>query len=219
MSLLKKIFNSLSSSTGTTQNSTTQVTDGGSMFKATSAELSRILADSDKAIDAMHKADDQYDQDGDINKRIAVYEKYLRVKPQWNSFNFDMALAKMYVKAGRNNDAWGYLNQMYIWSIDPTAVGGDVSKIRFEQFKILKSEKKYADAMVMLVSSYLVNAYEIKDIYFNKDKFIKDAKTTAKKLGHEEDSLRAFADDFERKLKLRQIQEKDVQQYVAGYFR
>ena len=85
--------------------------------------------------------------------------------------------------------------------------------------KILKSEKKYADAMVMLVSSYLVNAYEINGIYFNKDKFIKDAKTTAKKLGHEEDSLRVFADDFERKLKSRQIQEKDVQQYVAGYFK
>ena len=219
MSLLKKLFTTISETTSTTPKSTTQITDRGSMFKATSAELSKILADSDKAIDAMHRADDQYDQDGDINKRITVYEKYLRVKPQWNSFNFDMALAKMYEKAGRNNDAWGYLNQMYIWSIDPTAVGGDVSKIRFEQFKILKSEKKYADAMVMLVSSYLVNAYEIKGIYFNKDKFIKDAKTTAKKLGHEEDSLRAFADDFERKLKSRQIQEKDVQQYVAGYFR
>ena len=219
MSLLKKLFTSINASTSTTPNNTMQVTDRGSMFKATSAELSKILADSDKAIDAMHKADEQYDQDGDINKRIAVYEKYLKVKPQWNSFNFDMALAKMYVKAGRNNDAWGYLNQMYIWSIDPTAVGGDVSKIRFEQFKILKSEKKYADAMVMLVSSYLINAYEVKGIYFNKEKFIKDSKTTSKRLGHEEDSLRAFANDFERKLKAREIQEKDVQQYVAGYFR
>ncbi len=181
-------------------------------------ELDKIIADSNIAIEEMHKADKVYEQDGDIEKRIKVYEQYLKEKPKWNSFNFNLSLAKMYEKAGRNNDAWAYLNQLYIWSIDPTAIGGDESKIRYEQFRILKSEKKYADAMVMLVSSYLINAYAIKGIYFNKNKFIKDAKTTAKNLGFNEESLNEFADDLEKKLKSKQLQEKDIQQYCKDVF-
>ena len=214
MGILTKIFSAMNSN----NNASSKTISKATPYTASMEELDKILVDSNKAIEDMQKADEVYNQDGDIEKRIRVYEKYLNEKPKWNSFNFNLSLAKMYEKAGRNNDAWGYLNQLYIWSIDPTAVGGDTSKVRYEQFKVLKSEKKYADAMVMLVSSYLINAYEIKGIYFNKDKFFKDAKTIAKKLGRDEESLKAFADDLERKLKSRQLQEKDVQQYCKNAF-
>ena len=181
-------------------------------------DIDEILRDSDRAIADMHKADAAYEKDGDIDKRIRVYEKYMLKKPEWNSFNFNLALAKMYVKAGRNDTAWGYLNQMYLWAIDPTAIGGDVSKIRFEQFKILKSEKKFEDAMVMLVSSYVVNAYGIQDMYFNKEKFKKDAKTTAKGLGISEPELSVFADRLENDIKGRKIKEATVQKYCMEWF-
>ena len=190
--------------------------------KTTSAPVAKdidiILRDSNKAIADMHKADAAYEKDGDIDKRIRVYEKYMLKKPEWNSFNFNLALAKMYVKAGRNDTAWGYLNQMYLWAVDPTAIGGDVSKIRFEQFKILKSEKKYKDAMVMLVSSYVVNAYGIRDMYFNKEKFKKDAKTTAKGIGISEADLSVFADRLEKDIKGRKIKEATVQKYCVDWF-
>ena len=181
-------------------------------------DISRIIEDSDKAIADMHKADAAFEKDEDIEKRIRVYEKYLLEKPQWNSFNFNLSLAKMYVKNGHNDKAWGYLNQMYLWAIDPDAIGGDASKVRFEQFKILKAEKKYKDAMLMLVSSYVLNAYAVRDMYFNKSKFTKDAKTTAKAIGFSEDQLGVFADDLEKNLKAKKIKETSVKKYCTDYF-
>ena len=181
-------------------------------------DIARIIEDSDKAIIEMHKADATFEKDGDIEKRIRVYEKYLLEKPQWNSFNFNLSLAKMYVKAGHNDKAWGYLNQMYLWAIDPNAIGGNASKVRFEQFKILKAEKKYKDAMLMLVSSYVLNAYSAWDMYFNKSKFTKDAKTTAKAIGFSEDQLVLFVDDLEKNLKSKKIKEASVKKFCTDYF-
>ena len=155
---------------------------------------------------------------GDIEKLIGVYEKYLLEKPKWNSFNFNLSLATFYSKAGRNNDAWRYLNQLYAWSCDPSAIGGDVAAVRHEQFRLLKSEKKHKDALVMLVSSYVLNAYSIRDMYFNKEKFKKEAKTTAKAIGFSEDQLGVFADDLEKKIKARKIQEVSVTKYCSDYF-
>lgn len=180
--------------------------------------ITKIIADSDKAIADMQKADTAFEKDGDIEKRIKTYEKYLLEKPLWNSFNFNLSLAKMYVKAGHNDKAWDYLNQMYLWATDPDAIGGDTSKVRFEQFKVLKAEKKYKDAMLMLVSSYVLNAYVVRDMYFNKPKFMKDAKTTAKAIGFSEDQLASFADDLERRIKTKKIKEVNVKNYCTEYF-
>ena len=172
---------------------------------------------SDKELDALQKADLEYQQDGNLEKRISIYEKYLLKKPKWNAFNFSLALTKMYVKAGRNNDAWGYLNQLYCWALQPDSIGINVSKIRYEQFRILKSEKKHKDAMVMLVSSYVLNAYSIKGNYFNKSKFIKEAKTTAKSIGFTDDSLVAFADSLEKSIKKQEIREADIPKYCDSF--
>lgn len=180
--------------------------------------IDAILKESDKAIAEMHKADSVYSQDDDIDKRISVYEKYLMEKPLWNSFNFNRSLVAMYIKSGRLDDAWSYLNQMLQWSFDPECVGIDVPKIRYDQFKILKTEKKYKDAFVMLVSSYVLNAYSIQGLYFNKDKFIKEAKTTAKGAGMSHEELLAFADNLEKDIKRKKIKESKIQEYCSKYF-
>ena len=181
--------------------------------------LDKIIRDSDKAIAEMQKADDVFEKDGNLEKRIEIYEKYLLKEPQWNSFNFNMALANMYVKAGRNNDAWAYLNQMYSWAVDPNVIGGDAAKVRFEQFRLLKSEKKYEDALVMLVSSYVIGAYELQKTYFNKAKFKKDAKTTLKAIGFMETDSEAFADDLENAIMTGEIRETAVGKYCAEYIK
>lgn len=67
--------------------------------------ITKIIADSDKAIADMQKADAAFEKDGDIEKQIRTYEKYLLEQPLWNSFNFNLSLAKMYVKAGHNDKA------------------------------------------------------------------------------------------------------------------
>ena len=179
--------------------------------------IDKIIRDSDKAIAEMQRADVVFEKDGNLQKRIKVYEKHLLKEPQWNSFNFNMSLAQMYVKAGRNNDAWTYLNQMYLWATNPNVIGGDASKVRLEQFRILKSEKKYEDALVMLVSSYVIKAYELKETYFNKGKFKKDAKTTLKAIGFDESESEVFIDDLEHIIMTKRIREATVRKYCTEH--
>lgn len=182
-------------------------------------ELDRILENSDKAIEECQKADEEYNKDGDLEKRISVYEKYFLQKPQWNCFNFCWSLAEMYMKAGENDKAWGYLNQLYLWTIDPKCnIHGYNDKVRYIQFKLLKSEKRFREALVMLVSSYMLNAYAIQGIYFNKKKFIKEAKTTAKGIGFSDDDLNRFADKFENDLKKKRLNERNVKIFCNNFY-
>ena len=180
-------------------------------------ELQKVIEDSNKALADMKKADAEYKEDGNIEKRIATYEKYLLEKPQWQAMNYCLALAKMYIKTGRNNQAWGYLNKMYLWINEPGIPGGDISKIRMEQFKILKSEKKYSDALVMLVASYVIKSSSPNELVFNKEKFKKDAKTTAKGLGLSEMELSSFADVLEKNIRTKIINENDVKCFCEEY--
>ena len=93
-------------------------------------KLSKLLAESDAAIKECREADEQYKSDGDIEKVISVYEKYFTEKPEWGSFNFNLRLAKYYVKAGRNDTAWSYLNKMLYWAMQPDSVNMDISKLK-----------------------------------------------------------------------------------------
>ena len=81
-----------------------------------------------------------------------------------------------------------------------------------------EAEKKFKDAMVMLVSSYVVNAYGIQGMYFNKEKFKKDGKTTAKGIGISESDLAIFADRLEKDIKGKKIKEATVQKYCVEWF-
>lgn len=182
-------------------------------------ELDKILENSDKAIAECQKADEEYSKDGDIGKRISVYEKHFLQRPQWNCFNFCWSLAEMYMKAGENDKAWGYVNQLYLWTTDPKCnIHGYNDKVRYIQFKLLKSEKRFKEALVMLVSSYMLNAYAIQGIYFNKKKFIKEAKTTAKGIGFSEDDLNIFADKLENDLKKKRLTERNVKTYCNSFY-
>ncbi|MBR1798104.1 MAG: hypothetical protein IJ757_08900 [Clostridiales bacterium] len=180
--------------------------------------IDTIIRDSDKVIAACQKADAEYNKDHDLDKRLAVYEKYFLKKPEWNGFNFCLSLATMYVKSGQNDKAWGYLNQLFIWTIEPGPINGYAYKVRYEQFKILKSEKRFKDAMVMLVSSNILNSEAMVKPYFNKDKFLKDAKTTAKGIGFSEDSLEEFANRLEKGIISKNLKDSTAQRFCSDYY-
>ena len=184
------------------------------------AEKAKIPpSDSDKAIANMQKADEVYKVDGNLEKRIAVYEKYLLKKPLWNASNFCLRLSDMYLKSGQNDKAWGYLNQMHLWTMDPNCPISDVHKIRFSQFKLLKTEKRHLNALIMLVSGYIVWAYSTKDSYFNKNRFLKEVRTTAKALGFSESEIIAFADLLENGIKTKTIGKSDAKQFCMEYLK
>ncbi len=92
---------------------------------------------------------EQYDKDKDFEKIIAVYEQVLfKEDISWNAYNQRLALSEYYLKAGRNNDFWGMLNQLVMLAPDMNY------KTRYAMFKQLKKENRHKDAIRMLFISY-----------------------------------------------------------------
>lgn len=176
---------------GNNKNKKTQATNNSieKMMKESAASTAK----ADAQIAKLQKADERFDKDGDLNKRISVYESILDLDQPllWNSFNYCLSLAKMYVDADRRDDAWRYLNQMYlVFSKDHDYY---LWKIRNEQFKILKKEKKYLDALRMLAVSHVLKTNSPQGSQFDIERFIKEAKTTAKGAGLSEEDLEDLA--------------------------
>ena len=148
---------------------------------------------SDAELEKLQKADKQYEIDNNIEQRIAVYESILSKKTRWNSFNYCMKLARMYEEIGQNDKAWRYLNKMETWFATYPSPKSYLSKISQEQFSILKKEKKYKDALRMLLITRV--SYSDSVTEFNKEKFVKDAKPIAKNIGIDEEALQRMADE------------------------
>lgn len=160
-----------------------------------------------------------YRDDGDINKCIKIYEDILLRGTSWNSFNYCMTLANLYYKSNQYDKAWGFLNWTQLhFSYLPSQMDYMMAKIRFLQFKILKSEKRYLDALEMLLLSYLYNVYGADgNVYFNKSKFFKESQTTAKQLKISKEELLDFIDEFELQLKRKHMTEDNVRSFLIHY--
>lgn len=139
-------------------------------------KLMEGLAWQDHLISTVQKARAQYEEDKRIDDLIKSYE-YVLIEanpPIKNMRTLPISLAELYRKNKENNKAWGYLNSLLLTHPDL------LDKIRFEQCKILKSEKKYIEAMEMLMLSYL---YKSKwNNTFNEKLFTKDATPISNKL-------------------------------------
>lgn len=160
-----------------------------------------------------------YQDDGDINKCIKIYEDILLRGTSWNSFNYCMTLANLYFKSKQYDKAWGFLNWTQLhFSYLPSHTDYMMVKIRYLQFKILKSEKRYLDALEMLLFSYLYTVYGADGkVYFNKSKFFKESKTTARQIRISEEELLNFINEFELQLKRKPMTEDDVRSFFTKY--
>ena len=139
----------------------------------------------DQEYKRLSKAQAAYEKDGDINKLISVYESALiDGKVFLYSQSLALELVSLYKKAGLNDKAWSYTNYMLMKGFPAEW------KVYQEQAKLLKSEKKYLEA----VRAYM-HMYHFKDSYgFNREKFLKDINVCAKKLGWDEEKKNRVAD-------------------------
>ena len=154
----------------------------------------RDLKDSLDRQDALLKfvfnAEDRYNKDGDLNAVIEDLEyAFIESKSPCKAHCLD--LVNYYCKAGQNDKAWGYLNLLYMERrIDPMF-------IRFEQAKILKKEKRWADAVEMYMLGYLAKCDRTN---FKKELFIKDIKSSANKLGWDDSIMNSLAQILEKQI-------------------
>ena len=142
-------------------------------------EIEHKSAAQDFALQHILNAEEYYKKTKDPHAAIRVYEEYL---PQvGNAPTHHLFLADLYEKAGMNDKAWGYLNKMML--DDP----GSKPRIRKAQFKLLKREKRWLEALHILVM------YHSSCSPFNRADFEKDAAPVAKKLCIDAKSLAALS--------------------------
>ena len=90
-----------------------------------------------------------------LPERIKVYERILPTA-HFNAFNHKLSLASMYLEAGEMDKAWGYLNRLYQDGMKSPHFAAEAPKIRKLQFSVLKAEGKYAQALEMLLCSFVL---------------------------------------------------------------
>lgn len=115
--------------------------------------LKNQLNHQDDLLIIANEARERYKTDGDIETAIAAYEKVLlEADPPLVSTAHTMFLADLYIKAEMFDKAWGYLNSL---------IGTDrapLDKIRHEQARILKKEKRHQEAIEMILLEYLAKS-------------------------------------------------------------
>ena len=134
-----------------------------------------------KLLDRVNAAREKYKEDKDLEKAIEEYEfAFVKSNPPCLTSQ-DIDLADLYMKAGQNDKAWGYLNQLMMRRTSPDP------HIRFMQAKILKKEEKYAYAIEMFALGYYYKS--IPNMAFQEDKFQKDIASSVKKLGWDQEKV------------------------------
>ena len=152
-------------------------------YKATKERL----AHQEKLLSLVWKAREQYKIDNDINELIKVYEyAMIDANPVLHSAQAHVFyLVDLYIKTNQNDKAWGYLSKVSIEYIHET------HKIRMYQFRILKKEKRYTEAMIFLMEAYLLKSQFTNS--FNEKGFKKDANSTINKLEWDNTKLEYLA--------------------------
>ena len=116
----------------------------------------------------------KYKNDKDAASAIEEYEKVISEAPKGLDLgNHVIFLSKLYVKTNQNDRAWGVLNRAIMTG------NADLSKIREEQARITKQEKRYVDSLELYLCSYAAS-YRPE---YTFDKFKKNIGVIQSKLG------------------------------------
>jgi hypothetical protein len=109
-----------------------------------------------------HLAKARFKADKDVTSAIATFER-LHAKGLISSCG-ELYLADLYMKAGKNDKAWGFLNALIMQKNGP-----EKHKIRYSQAKLLKKEKRHKDAIIHYGMYHVDKCGEFNNSLFQKD--------------------------------------------------
>ena len=162
------------------------------------AALDKELKTQDEQIERINAARSRFQKDNDYLALITVFETVFIKERTTLNIN-KLELAELYYKAELYDKAWAYANSLLLDKRN------DVSKIRYFMCKVLKNEKKYPDAMLMLMLSYL---YKSKwNNTFQSEMFIKDATPIANKLKWDASKVQYLASLIDNQVKKKRYDE------------
>lgn len=154
-------------------------------------ETDRIV---DKQLQRLNDARAKYEKSEEYDKLIAVYEDVFSVPTPWNAASHKLKLVGYYQKCEQWDKAWALLNSMLLEYPD------EVFRVRRSQYRQLKAEKKYNEALKM----YLLYKYndckaitcwsDVKEREYSA--FLKEAQSLAKKAKLGINAIPELADIF-----------------------
>jgi len=149
---------------------------------------------ADEQIKRLNNAREKYEKTEEYDKLIAVYEDVFCASTLWNSASEKFRLVGYYQKCKQLDKAWTLLNTILLDYPD------EVFRVRRSQYRQLKDEKKYNEALKM----YLLYKYsdcksitcwpDVKEREYNS--FIKEAQSLAKKAKLDINAVPELADIF-----------------------
>lgn len=162
-----------------------------------------------KLLDSINKANNDFKNNGDMDALIKAYEyAFIESNPPCISSQ-NLNLADLYIKNGDFNKAWSYLNRLIATNEAP------IEKVRHEQVRILKKEKKYIPATDMIMSEHLLKYSN--HTTFNRNAFIKDAGVCTRALKWDESMLEDMADILESQLNKKDYDEGHLHDIYKKY--
>lgn len=96
---------------------------------------------ADEQIKRLNNAREEYEKVKEYDKLIAVYEEVFSAPTQWNAASHKFRLVGYYQKCKQWDKAWALLNAILLDYPD------EVSRVRRSQYRQLKGEKKYNEAL------------------------------------------------------------------------
>ena len=149
---------------------------------------------ADRQLQRLNDAREKYEKAEEYDKLIAVYEDVFSAPTPWNAASHKLRLVGYYQKCEQWDKAWALLNSILLDYPD------EVLRVRRSQYRQLKDEKKYSEALKM----YLLYKYhdcksitcwtDVKEREYNA--FLKEAKSLAKKAKLDIDAVPELADIF-----------------------
>lgn len=122
-------------------------------YKQNSAHVNRLAKSTHKMLEEdrlaseqikrLNDAREKYEEPGQYDKLIAVYEDVFSSPVHFNAASHKLALVQFYQKSGQNDKAWSLLNIIAMEYPD------DLCRVRRIQYHQLKGEKNYSEALKM----------------------------------------------------------------------
>ena len=160
-------------------------------MKRKQQEVDRIV---DEQLKRLNNAREEYEKSEEYDKLIAVYEDVFSSPTMWNAASHKLRLVGYYQKCKQWDRAWALLNTILLDYPD------EIFRVRRAQYRQLKDEKKYNEALKMYL---LYKFHDCKSITCWPDakerehnSFLKEAQSLAKKAKLDINAVPELADIF-----------------------
>lgn len=184
---------------------------GSHQVKANYEKMIQEQEYQDSLLRRVNAARERYQKDGDVNAAIKEYEYAFVIADPPCISSQCTKLVDLYMKAGRTDSAWRYLNQI------SSRKGVHRDWVRLYQAKIQKKDGKDKDAIDLYMRGHLLKAKSYGS--FTRSTFLRDISAPARRLGLSKDDKEQLADILEAQINKGSFSEQAIRQKYREFLK